>query len=558
MNKPLVSGIIIFLNAQKFIEEAIQSVFAQTYDNWELLLVDDGSTDQSTQIAQHYVEKYPEKVRYLEHENHQNLGMSAARNLGVANAQGEYIAFLDADDIWLPHKLQQQVAILESMPQAAMLYGRTLFWHSWSKPEDISSDWYTDLGVEHNTLVQPPNLLTLFLEKEGSCASTCSVLIRRMVFDKVGGFEPQFRDMYEDMVFYTKVFLHFPVFVSGQCWDRYRQHKDNSCSVAINTGIFTPAQPSPAREKFLNWVEEYLEQNNRSTDVWNLQQQLLPYRQPGRYQLAERPRQLLRQIKQVGKQIGRLTLPALTRRWLRGEQHKRRFDKQKNQYISQIGWVRFGNFRRVTPIDPDFGWKRGKPIDRYYIEKFLASQADDVRGRVLEMSDRSYTLMFGGDRVTKSDVMQVIDDGNPQVNIVADLTDCSEAKIPSNTYNCIILTQTLPFIYDVRAAVKTIYRILKPGGVLLNTSAGISKISPEDVELWGEYWRFTKRSSQLLFEEFFPSDHLTVQAYGNVFAAMTFLHGLATEEVHQQELDYQDPDYEVLVTLRAVKPMEMS
>lgn len=553
-SKPLVSGIIIFRNAQKFIEEAIQSVFAQTYDNWELLLVDDGSTDGSTEIAQRYAEKYPEKVCYLEHENHQNLGMSAARNLGVANAKGEYIAFLDADAVWLPHKLQQQVAILESIPQAAMLYGRTLWWYSWTgQPEDVQQDCLTDIGVEHNTLVQPPNLIALFLEKEDTVASISSVLICRKVFDKLGGFEDSFRDMYADMVFYTQVLLHFPVFVSGQCWDRYRQHKDNSYSVAKNTEKFKFSRPNRAREIFLKWVEGYLYQHSaRYTDAWDvLQQQLFPYNYPQRYEMIERSQHLLRQIKGVGQRIGQLTLPGF-HNWLRFQQHKRRFDRQRHNYISQVGWVRFGDLRRVTPIEPDFGWKRGKPIDRYYIEKFLASHADDIQGRVLEMGDNYYTSEFGGDRVTKSDVMQVID--GPQVDIVADLTDCSEDQIPSNTYDCIILTQTLPFIYDVRAAMKTLYRILKPGGVLLTTFAGISQISPEDVELWGEYWRFTKISSQLLFEEFFPPQHLTVKAYGNVFTAITFLHGFATEELRQSELDYHDPNYEVLVTVRAVKP----
>src|SRR5918999_1055965 len=113
-SKPLVSVIMIFLNAEKFIEEAIESVFAQTYDSWELLLVDDGSTDDSTDIALRYAQQNPERVRYLEHDSHLNRGMSASRNLGITHAIGEYIAFLDADDVWLPHKLEQQVAILSS------------------------------------------------------------------------------------------------------------------------------------------------------------------------------------------------------------------------------------------------------------------------------------------------------------------------------------------------------------------------------------------------------------------------------------------------------------
>ena len=412
----------------------------------------------------------------------------------------------------------------------------------------------TDLAVEHNTLVQPPNLIALFLEKEDTIASISSVLICRKVFDKLGGFEESFRDRYADMVFYTKVLLHFPVFVSGQCWDRYRQHKYNTCSVAKNTAKFNFARTNPAREIFLKWIEEYLYQHSaRYSDAWDvLQQQLFPYRYPQRYEMIERSRHLLRQIKGIGQRIGQLTLPDRLHNWLRFQQHKRQFHQQRHNYISQVGWVRFGDLRRVTPIESDFSRKRGKPIDRYYIEKFLKSHTDDIQGQVLEMNENYYTSMFGGDRVTKSDVMQVID--GPLVNIVADLTDCSEDQISSNTYDCIILTQTLPFIYDVRAALKTLYRILKPKGVLLTTFAGISQINPEDVELWGEYWRFTKLSSQLLFEEFFPPQHLTVEAYGNVFTAITFLHGFATEELRQEELDYHDPNYEVLIAVRAVKP----
>lgn len=546
-SNPLVSGIIIFLNAEKFIEEAIESVFAQTYNHWELLLVDDGSTDGSTAIAQHFAEKYPDKVRYLEHKGHQNLGMSAARNLGVRNAKGKYIAFLDADDVWLPLKLKQQVAILESKPEAAMLYGRTQFWYSWTgNPQDLKRDRMTELGVQPNTLVKPPTLLTLFLQKEDTVASTCSVLIRREVFEDIGGFEDDFRNMYEDMVFYTKVFLHTAVFVAGDCWDKYRQHKDNSCTVALRAGqLNLPSKPNPTRGKFLHWVEQYLiEQDAENTEVWKvLQQQLWSYRHPLLYQMSETPKYLSRQTKRVVKRIGQRILPSYIRRWLKVQ-------KQRQEYIPLVGWVRFGSLRRLTPISKDFGFERGIPIDRYYIEKFLADQASDIRGHVLEMSENTYTQKFGGDRVIKSDVLHVYE-GNPIATIVGDLT-CAD-HIPSDTFNCIILTQTLPFIYDVRAALKTLYRLLKPGGVLLVTFAGISQISPEDMDLWGEYWRFTKLSARRLFEEFFLSQDLVVTTYGNVLAAMTFLHGLATEELRQQELDYYDPNYEVIIAVRAVK-----
>jgi glycosyltransferase involved in cell wall biosynthesis len=553
MDKPLVSGIIIFLNAEKFIEEAIESVFAQIYENWELLLVDDGSSDRSTEIARRYAAQYPEKVKYLEHPGHGNRGMSAARNLGVRHAQGKYVAFLDADDVWLPHKLQQQVTILESIPEAAMMYGRTLFWRSWTgKPEDIDKDWMTDVGVEWNTLIQPPTLVKLFLEKEGTVASTCSVLIRREVFEKYGGFEDEFRTMYEDMVFYTKVFLHEPVFVSGQCWDKYRQHKENSCSVAIESGVFNPYKLNPARRRFLQWVEAYLSQQGaEGTDVWQIvQQQLIPYRHRLRSEIKARIAAGLRLVKRTGKGVLRAALPSSVLDWFKLQRQKFRFEQHKHEYISQVGWVDWGHLRRVTPLSRDFGFDRGKPVDRYYIEKFLAQRSADIRGRVLEIGDNSYTRQFGGDRVTQSDVLHVYKD-NPAATIVGDLT-CAD-HIPSDTFDCIILTQTLPFIYDVRAAIATIYRILKPGGVLLTTFAGISQISRSDMDSWGEYWRFTTNSARKLFAGFFPSQSLDVTAYGNVFAVTAFLHGLATEELRQEELDYCDPDYEMLITVRAVK-----
>src|SRR3990172_4230917 len=106
-NQPLVSVIMIFLNAGRFIEEAVESVFTQSYENWELLFVDDGSVDRSTSIAQAYADRYPHKVRYLEHTGHQNRGKCASRNLGIGNTRGDYIVFLDADDVWLPDKLKR-------------------------------------------------------------------------------------------------------------------------------------------------------------------------------------------------------------------------------------------------------------------------------------------------------------------------------------------------------------------------------------------------------------------------------------------------------------------
>ncbi|MGI2907916.1 glycosyltransferase family 2 protein [Tolypothrix sp. VBCCA 56010] len=302
-NKPLISGITIFLNGEKFIFEAIASVLAQTYDNWELLLVDDGSTDNSSAIAQTYADKYPQ-IRYLEHPNHENRGMSASRNLGIRNAKGDYIAFLDADDIWLAPKLEKQLAILQSHPQAGMVYGATQMWYSWTgNPEDMTRDRYRLLGVKPDTLIQPPNLLPLFLRAKAETPGTCGVLIKREVIEAVGGHEESFRSMYEDQAFFAKICLKYPVFIESGCWDKYRQHPDSSCYVAERTGEYHIAEISPSYANYLNWLEEYLiKEKLVNTEVWQALQSLLFFvRHPSIYRIYRRIRRIIWKFKALLK-----------------------------------------------------------------------------------------------------------------------------------------------------------------------------------------------------------------------------------------------------------------
>ncbi len=216
-----------------------------------------------------------------------------------------------------------------------------------------------------------------------------------------------------------------------------------------------------------------------------------------------------------------------------------------------VGWVRFGHLRRLKPVSPDYGNSRGLEIDRYYIEKFLAEHASDIRGRVLEIKHNTYTVRYGQDRVTHSDVLHPVE-GNPDATIVADLTKADH--LPSNVYDTIIFTQTLQVIYDIRTTIATLYRILKPGGILLATASGMAQLSLNDFDKWGEYWRFTSLSARLLFEESFQAGNVTVRPYGNVLAAISFLEGLACEDLRQKELDAVDRSYEILIAIRAVKP----
>lgn len=215
--------------------------------------------------------------------------------------------------------------------------------------------------------------------------------------------------------------------------------------------------------------------------------------------------------------------------------------------------IRWGNLRRLTPISRLFGLDRGLPIDRYYIERFLSGQELDIKGCVLEIGDDSYTRKFGGDRVSKSEVLH-IEEGNPKATIVADLTRADH--IPSETFDCIIGIQTLQFIYDVPAATRTLHRILKPGGVLLATFSGISQISRYDMDRWGDYWRFTDGSVRQLVGEVFGPENATITTHGNVLVACGYLHGLGAHEIDRSELDYHDPDYQVLITVRATKVLE--
>ena len=186
--------------------------------------------------------------------------------------------------------------------------------------------------------------------------------------------------------------------------------------------------------------------------------------------------------------------------------------------------------RRPAPISRCFGLDRGLPIDRYYIEAFLGRHVPDIRGRVLEIGDSTYTRRFGGPQVSRSDVLHAAP-GNTAATLIGDLA--TGEGIPQAAFDCTILTQTLQFIYDVPSAIRNVCRSLKPGGVVLATVPGISQISRYDMDRWGDFWRFTPLSARRLFQEAFPQEALSVKSYGNVLAAVAFLHGLATEELRE-------------------------
>lgn len=254
---PTVSGILIFLNAKAFLREAIDSVLAQTLYDWELLLVDDGSTDGSTGVARLYAERYPSRIRYFTHDGRASRGKSSSRNLGIKEARGEYLAFLDADDVWLPSKLAVQVDQLSRHAEAVMLYGPTTYWHSWTTANQ-HGDYRGALGVQADTLYFPPFLLTRYLARSGIVPGLCSILVRRNAVLELGGFEESIQQFFEDQTLIAKLCLHGPVYVDSGCHDLYRQHPDSSSAQAVTFGLYHPWRPNVSHLAYLEWLAGYL------------------------------------------------------------------------------------------------------------------------------------------------------------------------------------------------------------------------------------------------------------------------------------------------------------
>ena len=239
----------------------------------------------------------------------------------------------------------------------------------------------------------------------------------------------------------------------------------------------------------------------------------------------------------------RRTLPRGVRDWVVATQ--RRFGLQ----WPRVGHVDFGNLRRVSPVSPVFALDRGFPIERYYIEQFLARHSADIRGRALEFGDTCYIDKFGGSAVTEREVFSYVP--APDATIVGDLA--GDAPLPEGRFDVIVCTQTIQMIYDIRRAVRRLASMLRPGGVLLLTTHGISKVGRHlDRDGWGEYWHLTRQAAHSLFTETFPGP-FTIESQGNVLSATAALHGLAAEELTPEELNYSDRDFDVIIGVRAVR-----
>jgi glycosyltransferase involved in cell wall biosynthesis len=246
---PHVSVILIVLDGADFLEEALASVAAQSMQEWELVIVDDGSTDATPSIARRFADEHPDRVRIVGHEGGGNRGMSASRNLGIGCSRAPYVTFLDHDDQMLPGKLETQARILDAHPKAGAVVGPNLRWNAWRGSS--REDTVQDLRVPTDALMPPPGPLPVFLRHTASTPQ--AIMIRRAVIDAIGGFDPGFRGMYEDQVFLARLLLAHPVYITSAVLHRYRQHPDSCVSRAHRDG-----SQIIARRRFLQWLEAYV------------------------------------------------------------------------------------------------------------------------------------------------------------------------------------------------------------------------------------------------------------------------------------------------------------
>ncbi len=538
LSAPLVSVIIPSYNHGHFLADAIDSVQAQTWSPIEIIVVDDGSSDNTQQVAK----KCP-GVHYI-HQS--NQGLAAARNTGIHHSKGDFLVFLDADDWLYTDGISINMNQLLQHPEAAFISGA----HDRSNVgKDKISQVKNSVTNNHYSQLLEGNYIGMH----------ATVLYRRSIFDKFL-FDTTLQAC-EDYDLYLKIARRYPVIHHTRMIASYRIHNSNMSAnipLMLNRALHVLSR----QEKELQTEQEVLsfhkgQQNWCDYYCRFLYNQLITNTYIGNKTARHEAFTMLAQYKPdlykrywlarswfLSKTALKKYIPSSTYRWL----HRLGYT---SDFRPAVGQIQLGDFNRVKPFSTQFGYDRGGPVDRYYIENFLRQQSASIQGRVLEIGDNTYTLQFGQSQVTKSDILHVYSD-NPRATFVGDISDAPH--IPSNLFDCIILTQTLHLIYNFKSALQTCERILKPGGVLLITVPGISHI---DYDEWGDnwLWAFTATSLRRLLSEVFPTSLIDVNTYGNVFIATAFLYGMGTSEVTPSQLDFNDSHYQVIITATATKPL---
>lgn len=253
---PAVSVVVIFLNAAAYLQEALDSVYAQTFTDWELVLVDDGGVDGTDAVARSAAAARPDRVRCVAHEGRANRGTSISRNLGLELARGEHVLYLDADDLLTPDCLSRLVNEARAHPEAAAVFARTLFWY-WDSRYEGRLDHVQDYGGWTGRTADPPGFLSAMTRDEDLHPANCSCLIRRSALVTAGGFDLAFPGMYEDTALLAKLLLTSPVRIVADVLSLYRLHFASQCHQAMSSGSYAVGRPNPSRKAYLLWLRAY-------------------------------------------------------------------------------------------------------------------------------------------------------------------------------------------------------------------------------------------------------------------------------------------------------------
>jgi len=514
--------VVTTFNHAHFLGSALDSVVSQTFPAHQLIVVDDGSQDNPAEAVA--------KVSQARLITQPNRGLAAARNAGLEAAESDFVLFLDADDVLCPTAIEAAVAAMQACPGAALVYGAYMLADSELAP--TSEPQFRPFGASAYHALLRDNLIGMH----------GAVLYDRAKLLDAGGFDESLSRC-EDYDVYLRLAHSHPIACHPEVVAIYRMHGANMTSdpvAMLRSALEVHARHRPPAED-LAAVRAW-QGGRRFLTVTHVNQAW-----KNRHELPLRARQrqrraLLRShpgasIAAAAWQGAKRILPRPAALWLR-----RRLERS----WVRVGGVDMGHLARTQPLSRKFGFDRGTPVDRYYIESFLAENAGAIGGRVLEVGDAHYTRRFGRG-VTAEDVLHVSPE-SPEATIVGDLSQPS--LLPEAAFDCLIVTQTLNLIYDMGAAVAAMHRALKPGGTLLLTVPGVSSIERgEWTDQW--MWSLTVPAAETLFAGAFRPENLTVRAYGNVYAATCFLHGLALEEVRRDWLDRSDPFYPVIVSVRA-------
>ena len=527
-----VGIVVTTYNHAHFLEEALASIAAQRLKADDVVVVDDGSNDDPASI----VARFP-GVRLVRQPNR---GLAAARNTGLAALRTSYVIFLDADDRLQPVAIEAGLACFARAPRSGLVYGGHLYLNS--------------LGDVIGGRFEPPGESAYRSLLRGNfIAMHGAVMYRRECLEAIGGFDHGLARC-EDYDLYLRMAAAYPITAHPELVAEYRLHGDNMSAnhwAMLQSALEVQARYEPPSTADRLDRTAWTEGRRRWRRCYAQEMAYSRYRERQKGAKLAQTLPTLARIARASPSVAFAELTGGVRRRFRAFVSAGRGTQPLNGGDAVPGprRVRFGDLRRTTPISRYFGFDRGQPIDRYYIERFLTRNAAAIGGRVLEVGDDSYTRRFGADRVSSVDILHV-HGGNSRATIVGDLADAR--VLPANAYDCIVLTQTLQLVYDVRAAVRSLHRALAPGGVVLVTTPGISQIDRgEWKDTW--FWSFTAASLRRLFVEVFDEPTVMIEQYGNVFAATAFLQGLAVEEVATADLDAFDDAYPVIVAVRARK-----